>query len=134
MFWNPYTNVITKDGKEVEVIPEPNTRYQKLLNNFHAMSAVDKYSPFYPTYIERKFSQELEMPQPMVEDLFKQFISSPVAKEVGALIKKRLGRDLQPFDIWYDGFKARSTISQDDLSAKTKAKYPNPCGSQERSA
>ena len=129
--WNPYTNVITKDGKVVEATPEPNTRYQKLLNNFHAMSAVDEYSPFYPTYIERKFSQELEMPQPMVEDLFKQFISSPVAKEVGALIKKRLGRDLQPFDIWYDGFKARSTISQDDLSKKTKAKYPNPAALKE---
>jgi hypothetical protein len=124
--WNPYENKIYKDGKEAAATDEPNTRYQKLLNAFHAMRAIDEYSPFYPTYIERKFSEELEMPQAQVEKLFKEFISSPVAKQVGALIKKRLGRDLKPFDIWYDGFKARSTISQDDLSKQTKAKYPTP--------
>jgi len=32
---------------------------------------------------------------------------------------------LQPFDIWYDGFKARSTISDSRLSEMTKSKYPN---------
>jgi hypothetical protein len=32
---------------------------------------------------------------------------------------------LQPFDIWYDGFKSRSSISQTELDKKTKAKYPN---------
>jgi hypothetical protein len=46
-------------------------------------------------------------------------------KQVGALISQRLGRPLQPFDIWYDGFKARSSMDQTLLDKTAKAKYPN---------
>jgi hypothetical protein len=31
---------------------------------------------------------------------------------------------LKPFDLWYDGFKSRSSINEDLLSAKTRALYP----------
>ena len=30
-------------------------------------------------------------------------------KQVADLIKQRLGRDLRPYDIWYDGFKTKAT-------------------------
>jgi len=52
-------------------------------------------------------------------------LSSPQVKEVAELISKRLGRKLQPFDIWYDGFKARSTMDQQKLDELTRKKYPN---------
>jgi hypothetical protein len=45
-------------------------------------------------------------------------------KEVAALIKQRLGRDLQPYDIWYDGFKSRSEMDPAELDKKVMAKYP----------
>jgi hypothetical protein len=60
-----------------------------------------------------------------VEQLFTGFCSSPQVKKVADLIGKRLGRPLQPFDIWYDGFKARSAMNQDELDKITRAKYPN---------
>ena len=41
-----------------------------------------------------------------------------------ALIKERLGRDLRPYDIWYDGFKTRSSIPEDLLTSKTSKLYP----------
>ncbi|MGE5425275.1 MAG: hypothetical protein ACM3N9_07910, partial [Syntrophothermus sp.] len=46
-------------------------------------------------------------------------------REVGKLISSRLGRPLQPFDIWYDGFKARSGLDQAKLDKQTKSKYPD---------
>src|SRR3989339_13677 len=122
--WNPIDNKVTKDGKEIQFKPEPNTRYKFLLENFKAMKAVDPYCPYYPTYIKRKFEQEFEIPQEKVEEMFVKFISSPTMNKVGELISKRLGRKLEPFDIWYDGFKARSSISQEQLTATTKSKYP----------
>lgn len=122
--WNPYSNKLFKNGKEVEATPEPDRRYEFLLGNFKALKAIDPYSPNYPTYIERKFDQEMEIPQADVEKLFTDLLSSPEVKKVGELISKRLGRKLQPFDIWYDGFKARSSVKQEDLDAKVKAKYP----------
>jgi hypothetical protein len=42
------------------------------------------------------------------------------------VIKKRLGRGLEPFDIWYDGFKTRTTIPAESLNKATRSKYPNP--------
>jgi hypothetical protein len=32
---------------------------------------------------------------------------------------------LRPYDIWYDGFKSRSTISEDVLTAETQMRYPD---------
>lgn len=122
--WNPYTNKVVDNGKVIAVKPEPDTRYMYLLNNFKALKAMDAYCPAYPTYIQRAFDQGMEIPQEDVEKLFIEFISTPQVKQVANLISKRLGRKLQPFDIWYDGFKARSSINEDELTAKTKAKYP----------
>ncbi|MFW5701764.1 MAG: hypothetical protein ACOCX7_02325, partial [Bacteroidota bacterium] len=122
--WNPYKNKIYKNDVEQTGTPEPDTRYDFLLKNFHARRAVDKYNPQYPTYIQRKFSEEMEIPQEKVEQLFREYCGSETVKKVAALIKERLGRDLKPFDIWYDGFKARSGINEDKLNQITRKKYP----------
>ncbi len=124
--WDPKTNKMYKDGMEIKFEQEDSTRYLQILNNFHALRNIDEFSPHYPTYIQRKFDEEMEMPQERVEDLFIEFISDSLAGQVAGLIKKRLGRDLRPFDIWYDGFKARSNISEDNLNEITQAKYPSP--------
>jgi hypothetical protein len=123
--WNPMTNKVFSDGKEVTATPEPDTRYEYLLKNFKAMSAVDPYTPMYPTYIMRAFDGGMEIPQEQVEKLFTDFCAAPQMKQIGDLISKRLGRPLQPYDIWYDGFKARSTMNQEELDQITRAKYPN---------
>lgn len=123
--WNPYTNTLRKDGKAVTSTPEGQQRYQMLLENFRAMKAIDPYTPFYPTFVQRKFEQEYEIPQEEVEKLFIDFVSSPVIREMGKLISKRLDRPFQPFDIWYDEFKSRSSISESELTAMTKKRYPD---------
>ena len=40
--WNPLTNKVYENAKEVTANAEPNTRYQKMLNNFNSYKAVDK--------------------------------------------------------------------------------------------
>jgi hypothetical protein len=60
-----------------------------------------------------------------VENLFISLMTSPQVKKVAEIITKRLGRKLQPFDIWYDGFKSRSSINQDSLDMDVREKYPN---------
>ena len=123
--WNPITNQLFEKGKKVEFVSEPNTRYQKILNQFEVLKEIDKYSPSMSTYIQRKFTGEMEMSIDEVEKLFVSFVGSPTVKKVANLIKNRLGRDLQPFDIWYDGFKSRSNINEDDLNKISKKKYPD---------
>jgi hypothetical protein len=124
--WNPYTNEAFKDGKVVQLDPEGGERYQQILDNFHAMKAVDQFEPVLNTFIKRSFDGGMEISQEDIEKLFTDFASSDELKRVANLISKRLGRDLEPFDIWYDGFKPRGTISEDKLNQVTRSKYPTP--------
>jgi hypothetical protein len=124
--WNPTSNKLYKDDIEVSFTSEPYTRYEHLLHNFKALSAMDKYNPVYPTYIERAYDQSMELTHQEIETLFIEFITSPEIAEVAKLIKTRLGRELEPFDIWYDGFKGRANINEEDLNKITRRKYQNP--------
>lgn len=124
--WNPYTNEVKKDGKTIESKPEGGKRYEQMHRIFAEKKKQDAlYPEAMNTYIKRKFDGEMEISQPQVEELFIRFVSSPQAKKVGEIIAARLGRPLQPFDIWYDGFKARSSLDQNMLNTKTRALYPN---------
>ncbi len=122
--WNPNSNKVYENGKEIAATPEPNTRYQHMLNVFRAIRKIDAYNPQVPTYLDRKFDEELEIPMEQIEQLFTELVSSPQIRKVGKIISKRLCRKLRPFDIWYDGFKARSSINEDDLNKQTREKYP----------
>ena len=52
-------------------------------------------------------------------------LSAPVLKDIAKLIQERFGRELQPFDIWYSGFKAESPYSEEKLDKIVSAKYPD---------
>jgi hypothetical protein len=124
--WAPFTNKVTKGGNPVEAAPEPDTRYEQIVNIFRAMKKIDPYCSAMNTAVLRKFSVEMEIAQDEVESLFDSYMSSPQMAKLGTLIKERLGRDLKPYDIWYNGFKTQSTIPEDQLTAKTMVLYPDP--------
>lgn len=122
--WNPYTNEV----RDIEIVSSPSEdirRYEIFLKNFHVMRKLDPYSSHYPTQIDRAFDGTMEISQKDVEELFKGLLSSPQVKEVAAFIESRLGRELEPFDIWYNGFSSGEALSEDKLTAITSAKYPN---------
>lgn len=123
--WNPEKNEVYKNDKKIEFVTEPDIRYEKLLGLFKTMQAEDKFSPNFPTFIDRKFNREMEISVDEVEKLFTQLLSSSQVKKVAGLISARLGRKLEPFDIWYDGFKARGAISSDELDKKVRSLYPD---------
>ena len=122
--WNPIANKVYKEGKEIKFSPEPLTRYKHLLGSFQAMKKLDPFYPTLPTHIKRRFDVSREIPEEEVEALFTSFISSEQMRKVGKLIKKRLGRKLEPFDIWYAGFKSGSGIQEEELDKIVAKKYP----------
>ena len=124
--WSPYSNKVSRGGSEVETAAEPDTRYSHVINIFNAWKAIDPYSPEMNTAILRSFSGGMEISEEEAEALFDSYLSAPQLKALAGMIKERLGRDLRPYDIWYDGFKSRSSIPEALLTAKTSALYPNP--------
>ena len=130
LLWCPTTNDVSgnpdSDIKlKVDISREPDTRYQQIINIFHALQAIDKHRPDAPSHVLRTFNEDLQIPFEEIEALFTQLIQSDEVKQVAAIIRERLGRDLRPYDIWYDGFKSRSNISEDVLTAETQMRYPD---------
>lgn len=123
--WAPYSNKAYANGKEVSLSAEGAARYSHILETFKVEQALDPYNPQLPTGIKRNFEGGMEISAEDIEEMFINLISSPEVAKVAELIKARLGRDLQPYDIWYDGFKSRSTISEDVLTAQTRKLYPD---------
>src|SRR5436190_463924 len=140
--WNPATNTVTatpaeeveteqmaKQGKrppQPSMSPErePDQRYAVLLADFRAARLLDQDSPMAKTLIDRNFQLDDELPEQRVRALLTQILSSPLVPRVAGVIQKRLGRPLEPFDIWYAGFVERQPEAE--LSKLTRAKYPTP--------
>jgi hypothetical protein len=133
--WNPYTNEVAPaavqdteetapEGMEVGSHPEPDTRYAVLLECFRASRLVDPYSPTAPTLIARRFNENREIPEERVEEMFETVLSSPLLGSVAELIEARLDRPLEPFDIWYNGFRPRGAYRESELDAIVRKRYP----------
>ena len=138
--WNPATGAVTAAPAEeveteqmkaqgtrsaqprVSTAREPDRRYQVLFDDFRAARKLDADSPMAPTEIDRHFALDDEIPETRVRALLTQILGSPLVPEVAVLIQKRLGRPLEPFDIWYDGFVEKEP--EGELSKLTRAKYP----------
>ncbi|RPI24874.1 MAG: hypothetical protein EHM61_15935 [Acidobacteria bacterium] len=126
--WAPEPNLVYEKRnaglEKVTSEPEKQVRYEQLLNKFKAEQMLDPYVPKAPTLIERRFNEDRQIPEKEVEKLLLAVVSSPLRQKVAQLIEKRLGRKLEPFDIWYDGFKARGAQAPEELDRIVRQKYP----------
>jgi len=133
--WNPYNNEVkpaaAKDSDaavatNVTNARESDTRYEMLLKDYLAVKKADPYSPTAPSLIARRFDEDREIPEERVKAMLEQVLTSPVVPQVAKLIEKRLGRPLEPFDVWYNGFRPGSNYSEAELDAIIAKKYPTP--------
>jgi hypothetical protein len=131
--WNPDTNEVhatsdrdgdPKSGAPVGNAREPDTRYARLLADFQAQRKLDPYSPTAPTYVQRSFDEDRQIPEARVQAMFEQVLSSKLVAQTGKLIESRLGRPLEPFDVWYNGFRPRGAYTEAQLDAMVAKKYP----------
>jgi len=123
--WDPFRNAVFDQGRAVETVSEPDTRYKTFLDTFQAMRQYDAYSPLYPDHIRRSFDVNREIPEKEVEAMFRELLASPQVRKVAALVRRRLGRPLQPFDIWYPGLRSGSVLAEEELDNIVRAKYPD---------
>jgi len=133
--WNPASNTVERSpvddlgspapgGLRPAAAPEPDRRYAMLLGVFRANRRVDRYSPTAPTLIARRFEEDRQMSEARVRAMLEQVLASPEFTAVGRLIEKRLGRPLEPFDVWYNGFRPRQTHTEAQLDAMVGRRYP----------
>ena len=140
--WDPAANTVkaslerdsdkpAPSDMKVSTAPEPDTRYAMLLKTYQAARMEDPYSPTAPTLIDRRFEQNRQIPEERVKAMLVEVLSSPLAPRVAALVESRLGRPLEPFDVWYNGFRPRGSYTEEQLDAIVKKKYPSAEAFQE---
>jgi hypothetical protein len=133
--WTPETGAVAvspvkdaepRSGAVAQARPdrEPDERYRRWLGIFAAERAADAHHPDNPSLIARRFNLHREIPEAEVEALFASVLDAPVGQTVGRLVAKRLGRPLEPFDIWYAGFRPRGRHTEAELDALTRKRYP----------
>ena len=132
--WNPFSNEVSpavvkdadaaKNAEPITNAREPDTRYATLLKTFLASKKADPYSPTAPTLIDRRFDEDREIPEARVKAMLEQVLSSPLVAQTAKLIQSRLGRPLEPFDVWYNGFRPGSKYTEAELDEMVARKYP----------
>lgn len=131
--WNPWTNAVTPAAEKDSDQPaptgrvkgnEPDRRYAKLLAVFHAGELVDPYAPTAPTLIRRRFEEDRQIPEKRFREMLEAVLASPAVPRVAKIIQTRLGRPLEPFDIWYSGFTPRQAYTDAQLDEIVRKRYP----------
>ena len=134
--WNPATNSVSPCGVHdapgtpptdlrVDPAAEPDTRYQRLLQCFQAVRQMDPYCLVAPTHIARSFDDERQLPMERAVRMLEDVCASPLVGRVAQVIQQRLGRPLEPFDMWYSGFRAGSGVSEGTLDQIVQSRFPD---------
>ena len=131
--WDPFTNKVTaappatieKDAPADRATApddarEPDTRFAHVRAHFHAAREIDKFAPIAPSRILRAF-ENAEMPEQRVRALLVELLESPLAADAAKEMEQRLGRKLEPHDIWYE---FGVPTSEAELDAITRRRYP----------
>jgi hypothetical protein len=128
--WNPFRNELSVlEGRKLKKLrkydTESDKRYEGLKNLFRIEQGVDSVYGDGSTYITRTF-ERASLTVGETEKIIEEFLSTPLTKDVGKLIAKKLDRKLYPFDVWYSGFQEQSFYSAAFLDSLTRARYPYP--------
>lgn len=138
--WSPFTNAVTwpaigdAPAAASRATPnparEPDTRYAVWLDNFKAQQAIDRYSPGRDTLIARSFEGDRQLSEARVQALLEQMLGAPEFAATARLVRRRLGRALEPFDIWYSGFRPSGSQDESKLDALVARRYPDAAAFQ----
>ena len=134
MYWEPESNKVYKKEDEqfveVDFTPEPDRRYQYLHFRMKSKMADDILYPEGSTYITRTFDNR-QLSEEKVVQLLESIVGAPEKAQLADILRERLGRELEPFDMWHPGFQSQSEYNMDELDRLIREKYPNPISFQE---
>ncbi|HLO98651.1 MAG TPA: hypothetical protein VK171_08660, partial [Fimbriimonas sp.] len=134
--WTPGTGTVSA-SRILDVESEPaqtrtltnkrenDERYRQWLGVFAAEKAIDNQDPEFPKFMDRRFARDGEVREKDVESLLVSILDSPLVDTVAQRIESKLGRKLEPFDIYFDPAGSRGGKTESELDEITRARYPN---------
>ncbi|MFI0607166.1 MAG: hypothetical protein ACH37Z_04630 [Anaerolineae bacterium] len=120
--WDPQAN--TLDGRAVADADQVGPlRYEHLLAHLAVAREVDAYHPDHPTALDRAFNLHREIPESDVEAQLVALLEAPERDALTDLLRRRLGRDLEAFDIYFEDLLP--ALPQEDLNARLRERFPD---------
>jgi hypothetical protein len=125
--WDPWENkLFDGDGKRtLRPVSEGGKRYRPLKEIFLAEKEVDAFTPESRTFIDRRFQKGREISEEEMQRLLVSVLESPLLHRVARAIERRLGRKLEPFDIWYNRFGLDHLPEEAELDAIVSRQFPD---------
>lgn len=118
--WDPQANTV--GGATVDATVGL-ARYDHWIQQRDLAFTVDRHHPEHPTAIARKCELDREIPERDVERLLIDLLAAPVRRDLAAFLRSRLGRPLEPFDIYVDEFA--DARPADEMNALVRAIAPD---------
>ena len=116
--WNAEANTI--DGGDCGPLLGP-VRYERWCDNVRVAHALDAHHDEHPTALRRKFDLEREIPEDDVVRQLEILLEAPARAGLAELMKRRLGRNLEPQDIYFDELAPPTAAA--DLDAAVKDRF-----------
>lgn len=126
--WDPAAN--TLDGHvvaEAELVGP--RRYEHMLAHFAVAREMDAHHPDHPTALDRAFNLHREIPESEVEAQLVALLEAPERDALADLMRRRLGRDLEAFDIYFEDLLP--ALPQEQLNARLRERFPDHRALQE---
>jgi hypothetical protein len=120
--WNVPEGRIENGKKKALAVGHGPLRWEQFRKVWRAQLAIDPHR-HRGNMIDEKFLEEREIPEKTVVALLTELLSSPLAERVGRFVSARLGRPLEPFDVYYRGFA--SGAAKAPLSYDIRERFPS---------
>lgn len=120
--WDPAANTIAGQAvaEGAQLGPE---RYARWLALFRVAQAEDAEDPTSGSAIERACDRDREIAAADVERILVDLLDAPERRTIEAWLVERLGRPLEPFDIYFDA--ALPGVDAADLDARVAERFPD---------
>ncbi|MBL9140451.1 MAG: hypothetical protein JNK53_01175, partial [Phycisphaerae bacterium] len=116
--WDPERNTVGGSVADATIGP---VRYAQWLQQRALAVQFDAHYPEAPTAIARKFELNREISESDVERLMIELLEHPVRARLAIFLRKRLGRALEPQDIYFEDIAASTPA--DEMNAAVRARF-----------
>ncbi|NUN47395.1 MAG: hypothetical protein HUU15_01030 [Candidatus Brocadiae bacterium] len=119
--WRRRDGVIEENGAEKAGTPSGALRWEQFQKAYDVQRRIDPHTLF-GNIIDNKFKLDREIPEEKVVRILTDILSAPVAARVAQFVGQRLGRPLEPHDIYFKSFQAGA--KKPPLGYDIRKRYP----------
>jgi hypothetical protein len=120
--WRQRDGTILEDGAVRTATPMGPLRWEQFKKVYDVQRRIDPHT-IYGNMIDNKFKLEREIPEEKVVRILTDILSAPVAEKVARFVERRLGRPIEPHDIYFKSFQAGSKKAP--LAFDIRKRYPD---------